>query len=253
MKSNKRLFVFGCSFTNWVWPTWADIIAPHFDEYYNYGYSGRGNWYIYNMLLNAIKTHEITKDDTVVIQWSEWTRVDELIDGLWTTAILEEKYEMDALNRIFVYMQSTSIILKQLGCECYTMSLNDFNLPKSKPASIPMHNRILEIYQDIVKELTPSVINYLNVNRPAKLFNDVEIHDLHPLPSEHIELIKLKFPQYAPGAKVAAILDNQLAKILYDNQVSKFVSADDIRSINNNDIKWYRCKRNIEQGFFNVK
>jgi hypothetical protein len=205
------------------------------------------------MLLNANKIHQFTKDDTVVIQWSEWTRVDKLINGLWTTAILEEKYEMDALNSIFVYMQSANTILKQLGCEYYTMSLNDFNLASAKPENKLMHDCILEIYQDIVEELTPSIIKCLNVNRPAKLFNDVEIHDLHPLPSEHIELIKLKFPQYAPGSKIGAILDNQLAEILYNNRVSKFVSADDIRSINNNDIKWYRCKRSNEQGFLNVK
>ena len=46
----KRLFVFGCSFTQYRWPTWADIIAkdnPHL-EYFNTANSGAGNLYIFN-------------------------------------------------------------------------------------------------------------------------------------------------------------------------------------------------------------
>jgi hypothetical protein len=258
MKSNRRFFAFGCSFTNWLWPTWADIVASHFDEYYNYGYSGRGNWYIYNMLLDADRTHKFTKDDTVIIQWSEWTRVDELIDGYWTTAILEQKYEQDALNRGFACMQIANNMLKYLGCEYYTMSLNDFDLPrlsKLNEANVLMHNRILENYQDIVDELNPPILKYLNTTRPVKLYNGVEICNLHPLPSEHIELIRLKFPQYIPknDTAVGAVLDNQLARVLYEGRVNKFVSSHDSSSIRWQDIEWYGCKRSDKQGFLNVK
>ncbi len=258
MKSNRRLFAFGCSFTNWIWPTWADIIAPYFDEYYNYGYSGRGNWYIYNMLLNADKTYKFTKDDTVIVQWSEWTRVDELIDGLWTSDILEKKYEQDILNRGFACMQSANNMLKYIGCEYYTMSLNDFDLPKESKLNksyVLTHSRILENYQDIVDELDPPILKYLDSKRPIKLYNDVELYNLHPLPSEHIKLIRLKFPQYLPrnDKVIAAVLDNQLARVFYENQLSKFVNVDDNLSIKWQDIEWYGCKRSNKQGFLNVK
>lgn len=36
----KRLFTYGCSFTKWDYPTWADIIGVNFDEHYNRGKGG---------------------------------------------------------------------------------------------------------------------------------------------------------------------------------------------------------------------
>lgn len=32
-----RLFTFGCSFTKFFWPTWADILGQEFDYYENWG------------------------------------------------------------------------------------------------------------------------------------------------------------------------------------------------------------------------
>ena len=48
---NKRLFTFGCSFTQWKWPTWADYIGINFDEYYNAGQAGSDNKHILNHIL----------------------------------------------------------------------------------------------------------------------------------------------------------------------------------------------------------
>lgn len=249
MKTTKRFFAFGCSFTNWIWPTWADMVATHFNEYYNYGMSGRGNWYIYNMLLNADKQHKFTKDDLVVIQWSEWSRHDVLINGQWTTASFESEHDNDILNRGFVCMQSANTMLKNLGCEYYTMTLNDFG----PLYPTPMHDQILEIYQDVIEDLSIPIKKYLNVNRPIRLYNGVEIHDLHPLPSEHIELIKLKFPHYVPtDARLGKILNNQLAQLLRESRINKFTSPDDSRAIAWQHVEWQIGKKSKASGFFIV-
>ena len=52
IKKYKRFFAFGCSFTRYEWITWADIIAYHIKESYNYGRSGGGNSYIFYSLVN---------------------------------------------------------------------------------------------------------------------------------------------------------------------------------------------------------
>ena len=40
----KRLFTFGCSFTDYRWATWANILAYELDcEFHNFGKSGAGN------------------------------------------------------------------------------------------------------------------------------------------------------------------------------------------------------------------
>ena len=35
MEKISRFFAFGCSYTNWPHPTWADFIGINFEEYYN--------------------------------------------------------------------------------------------------------------------------------------------------------------------------------------------------------------------------
>jgi hypothetical protein len=81
-----RLFTFGCSFTSFIWPTWADIIATDLDlEFYNYGYSGIGNQGIQARIVEADFRHKMTKDDMMLIFWSTWAREDRYIDTTWRT------------------------------------------------------------------------------------------------------------------------------------------------------------------------
>ena len=47
----KRLFTFGCSVTEFIWPTWADILGREFDYYENWGRVGAGNLYIFNSII----------------------------------------------------------------------------------------------------------------------------------------------------------------------------------------------------------
>lgn len=48
-----RLFAFGCSFTHYKWPTWADIVARDFKVYENWGRGGAGNFYPYSALIEC--------------------------------------------------------------------------------------------------------------------------------------------------------------------------------------------------------
>jgi hypothetical protein len=49
----RRLFAFGCSFTNYRWSTWADCLAPEFDYFENWGQAGAGNHYIFNSVMEC--------------------------------------------------------------------------------------------------------------------------------------------------------------------------------------------------------
>lgn len=71
-----RLFVLGCSFTNYAWPTWADIIGLNFTEYENWAYPGLGNRAILERLSEIIATKNLTSDDTLIIQWTSHLRND---------------------------------------------------------------------------------------------------------------------------------------------------------------------------------
>ena len=78
-KNYKRFFAFGCSFTQYHWPTWANIISEEFNESYNYGRTGAGNFFIYQSLIEAILKHKINKDDLVMIMFSNVTREDRFV------------------------------------------------------------------------------------------------------------------------------------------------------------------------------
>lgn len=77
-----RLFTFGCSFTNYMWPTWANIIA--FDqqiELKNFAVAGMGNVGIMQRVLEADLKYKFTPDDQIMIMWTSWSREDKVIDN----------------------------------------------------------------------------------------------------------------------------------------------------------------------------
>tara|TARA_B100001057_G_scaffold22028_3_gene20363 strand:- start:7384 stop:8316 length:933 start_codon:yes stop_codon:yes gene_type:complete len=71
-----RLFVFGCSFTMYAWPTYADFLSYEFDHYENWGFPGLGNRAIAERIAECHVKNNLTKDDTVIVQWSTHTRND---------------------------------------------------------------------------------------------------------------------------------------------------------------------------------
>lgn len=72
----KRLFTFGCSYTWFMWPTWADLLSVEFDQYENWGHVGLGNRAIAERIAECHAKHKFTADDTVIVQWSTTLRHD---------------------------------------------------------------------------------------------------------------------------------------------------------------------------------
>ena len=79
----KRLITFGCSFTDYAWPTWSDIIALDQDcEYENWAIGGGGNQQIARRALYR-HSRGIDYTDTVMIQWTSITREDRWLNNRW--------------------------------------------------------------------------------------------------------------------------------------------------------------------------
>ncbi len=78
----KRIFTFGCSFTNYIWPTWADIIAEDLNlPYKNFGISGLGNVGIATLMLECDLKYKFTDSDLILVNWSSWHREDRVGRG----------------------------------------------------------------------------------------------------------------------------------------------------------------------------
>ena len=87
MKTDGRLFTFGCSLTSYKWPTWADILGREYDYFENWGSCGVGNQYIFNSLIEAVITRQITSEDTVMIMWTNFSRWDYYQDRRWYSSV----------------------------------------------------------------------------------------------------------------------------------------------------------------------
>ena len=144
----KRLFTFGCSYTSYAWPTWANLLSINYDEFHNWGLAGVGNRAIAERIAEAHQRHTFTKDDLVIVQWSSHLRNDwfhetslperranwktagsifnyinqSLYDKKWVeTFFYEPAYLMHTLNHIVL----TQGFLNSLGCEWYMTSIGD--------------------------------------------------------------------------------------------------------------------------------
>lgn len=114
----KRLFAFGCSFTEWRHPTWAEIIARDLKiPLENWGISGLGNVGIFHRILECDIKNKFTDEDLILVLWSSWTREDRYIDK-WETHgnVLNNKfYDKTFIKKYWSYKNdiiknSTAII-----------------------------------------------------------------------------------------------------------------------------------------------
>lgn len=87
IKKYNRIFAFGCSFTNYYWPTWADIIAHENPtaDYVNRAMPGAGNSFIVAHLSQAMRYFNIGENDLVLIMWSTFYRHDAYRGMRWHT------------------------------------------------------------------------------------------------------------------------------------------------------------------------
>lgn len=204
-----RLFAFGCSFTNYRWQTWVDSIADQFDEVQNWGMSGSGNQSISIRLTQCHKSHNITKDDTVLIMWTNVAREDRWSTAGWQNAgnrrtNPQEKYKKDPeladlewyALRDYTTITNTVWLLNHLGCkyEMYSMipiterydqydvESNDI-LDKAKT--------IADVFGNELERIKPSVMDVLYNGQWPNPFDKNGIRDMHPLPSEHLKYMDL--------------------------------------------------------------
>jgi hypothetical protein len=180
----KRLFTFGCSFTEYVWPTWADILGQEFDYFENWGLCGSGNLCIFNSLVECITRNIITKDDTIVIMWSDLARNDIYNNNSWYGRgnlfcnIENTKVDATLISDIrglairdFALIESSKRLLESTGCQFKFFSMMPFekiNLFGQDELEIPLD----------VKQLYKSALSLIN----ASMFEIIYHYEWFSLP-----------------------------------------------------------------------
>lgn len=204
-----RLFAFGCSFTSYHWPTWADILGKDVPEYYNYGMCGGGNLFIFDSLVEAIARHSITKDDTVVIMWTNVMRDDRYSENfggwlrfgnLYTSDTYHSKEFIDkfitvrgSYVRDMPFIYASYNLLSNIGCKFYFTSMVDINKydQYSTKESKDIED-VLELYSSAIENIRPSIhktiFKYIWGSRFKK-------NDPHPHPIDYLDYIDIVLPE----------------------------------------------------------
>lgn len=201
-----RIFTFGCSFTQYCWPTWADIILKG-NEGYNLGICGGGHDMILYRLMEANRKFRFTKDDKIIVIFTTPLRWDLIYDvnkklewsmhGNITSSLLSpylnKLFCIDGLvHHSFYNMLIIDNYLKKEGLNYLLGSLDD--IFQKNNGHILYKKDTIELI-DYVKnsinlDLT-SFHNYLENGKywmPSKKWDDNVDH--HPRTIQHFEWVK---------------------------------------------------------------
>jgi len=203
----KRLFAFGCSFTRYRWPTWADIIAANqsYALYENWGFVGGGNLFIFNSIIECNLRHKFTKNDEVFVMWSTTHRMDLYNNHIWQlqgASIEQGKNYNDQRGyyiRDLALIAAIDQIISPIGCNFQMMSM--VNLRDHKLATRGASGKVIsgnsseedcddvvELYSEVLNKIHPSmhevVYNHDWKSRPQHAKKD-----FHPGPLLHLEYL----------------------------------------------------------------
>jgi hypothetical protein len=175
LKKYKRIFAFGCSFTAYKWPTWADIIAVETKaDYYNHAMGGMGNLGIMARVTEANARYKFNDTDLVMIMWSTYSREDRWINGNWFAMgnVWNSPYPDDwvkeycdpigHLIRDHAIINQTNKMLKESKAGTVILRSVPFNYSEGLKADRPDIVRTLSVlYQREYDELPMSLYDFV--------------------------------------------------------------------------------------------
>lgn len=254
----KRIFTFGCSYTDYMWGTWANIIGSEFPdaEFRNLGKSGAGNVYMHNIIMQADSVYKFNQDDLILVEWTNVCREDRYLPeqcGGWTLTgnIFTRNPRATKAARSFVknYVSEIGSYVRDFAI---IKSAEDFIKHRSPYHMIKMldfdyinqwtNNKIngetFEIMQEMYKPVLDNILPGMNdvlwgddfqlkKQKDRDLVHE-NFSDGHPSPVEHYDYVVKMFDHNwsSRTAKLVAIAQQNWIKILHDDcvrQRRKFV------------------------------
>lgn len=246
-----RLFAFGCSFTNYDWPTWADIAAREFDHFENWGRSGGGNAFVFCSLMEAIKRSNITQSDTVAVMWTSISREDRWIspDGWLTLGSIYNQSDYDPsfvarfadptgyLIRDLAMISGAEAALELIGCRYHFFSVVPLEYHDDSHAAddcfAKLDQSVLALYQPVIDKIKPSMFETVFHGDWFSRNGEIKMARLnpHPTPLEHLEYLRAQWPELAISnstiewtskADQLVLLDQSLDTLWTAKQVKRF-------------------------------
>lgn len=233
----KRLFTFGCSFTQYRWPTWADILGKTFEHYENWGQAGAGNQYIFNSLIECDARNKLTSEDTVIIMWTNIAREDRYVNEKWVTPgnIFTQRVYDDHFIKNFSDIRG--YLIRDLATISAAIQLLEkWEVGYHLLSMVPLDNfdqylsdkvedqDVIDLYSSALQKIKPSVYEIIfNFDYDTHFRNhrpsNFPIGDHHPLPMEHLNYLQAILPEYNTSDEIKEWV-NEVHNITYTNHVT---------------------------------
>lgn len=212
-KKYKRFFAFGCSFTGYKWPTWADIIHNEmkYIEYYNYGVGGAGNLQIMAKLSQANNKFKFNQDDLIAVMFTSFNREDRWVNGNWislgniynqreyseewvmkfadpTGYIIRDLSLIDMMSNYIKSLSSDSIVLTSYPLDDSLENIIgsfDTNIVQQINKNYSSLIKSIPIYRGLKEDLMNRQLGFIYKNERGEQF-----HDTHPTPTEHLKYMR---------------------------------------------------------------
>lgn len=221
-KKYKRVFIFGCSFVTWIWPTWAEIITYEMPdaEVYNFGAEGGGNLFISERLIAANQRYKFTDKDLILLMWSTFSREDRYIKtgwqtpgNIWTQNFYDKKFikkyvcVKGFIVRDLGLMALTKNTLEYLPCDSVMLKSVDPEYDERYYDGEDPINEVTDLYRNVIYDMPMTLYDHQKTPEGG-WFNGHFYHwssisysspktpyqDYHPNPEMYLNyLIKLGF------------------------------------------------------------
>lgn len=266
---SKNLFAFGDSFTSYLWPMWPELMSQDFDKTYNAGYPGCGNYYIFYKVMSEIAAGNITRDDTVMIQWSEPLRQDYIVDKRWCGLGIQSATELIKKDlgytieketvqlKQLTYMLAVAKALETTGCRWYFFFLSNQSMVHRLETykDLNLESNDFENYEKLVKGLARyknkiideiGFTDFLHYKKMPKIFAAVnsseKFEDPHPTPLYTLKFIleiiskKMKFDNSAEMLRLATTAEKMIPRPEYyqttlSEEFDDFAFKNNLRSV----------------------
>lgn len=179
-KKYKRIFIFGCSFTHYCWPTWANILsyeANEDTEIYNFGKTGGGNLFISERVIAANQRYRFTEDDLILLMWSTHCREDRYIEhgwetpgNIWTQGFYDSSFVKKYacvkgyMVRDLALMTMIRNTMQLLPCESVLLKSVEPDYDRNFYDGDSSFDEVLDLYKDVTTDMAKPLYEFVKTD-----------------------------------------------------------------------------------------
>ena len=221
----KRFFAFGCSFTDWPWTTWADIVAGAYPkaQYYNFAKGGGSNQLILSRVMEADNIFNFNEHDLIIVQWTSANRESRYIINKWRGGGNVYRDKNNYGEDFFKYIDPLDFLIRDCAAVKAVHSLLklkqcNFKFISCVPLVEGNTNEIkylLQTYQPVLDFIKPCYLNVIfkgnfKNNDTRLLYGDKS----HPDPEQHLRYIETVLPEIPITSNLRALVQQDMDTLI---------------------------------------